>query len=181
MKLIIISAIIIGIIIVILSFQNKSKSIKTLEIGEKIPSFTLLNQDSISLSINDSIGIKNIVIYFYPKDDTPGCTKEACSFRDEFEEFGNLDALVIGISSDSPTSHKNFIKKYNLPFALLSDPENKVRNMFGVKSDLLGLIPGRVTFVVDKSGVVQYIFDSQLNSIKHVEKAKEVLEKMKQS
>jgi peroxiredoxin Q/BCP len=133
-----------------------------LKIGDKIPSFTLLNQEGKEVKSAELVGKANLVIYFYPKDDTPGCTKEACSFRDNFEEFTDLGAQVIGISADSPKSHTKFASKYNLPFTLLSDNKNEVRKAFGLKGSLFGLLPGRVTYIVDKSGVVQYIFDSQL-------------------
>ena len=134
-----------------------------LKIGDKIPSFTLLNQEGKEVKSAELVGKANLVIYFYPKDYTPGCTKEACSFRDNFEEFTDLGAQVIGISADSPKSHTKFASKYNLPFTLLSDNKNEVRKAFGVKGSLFGLLPGRVTYIVDKSGVVQYIFDSQLH------------------
>jgi peroxiredoxin Q/BCP len=111
------------------------------------------------------------VIYFYPKDDTPGCTKEACSFRDSYEEFTDRNVKVIGISADDVESHKNFAKKYNLPFTLLADTKNEVRKLFGVKSNMLGLIPGRVTYVVNTGGEIIYIFDSQLKATKHISEA----------
>ena len=149
-----------------------------LKIGDKIPSFTLLNQEGKEVKSAELVGKANLVIYFYPKDDTPGCTKEACSFRDNFEEFTDLGAQVIGISADSPKSHTKFASKYNLPFTLLSDNKNEVRKAFGVKGSLFGLLPGRVTYIVDKRGVVQYIFDSQFNALQHVSNAKEVLKKL---
>lgn len=152
--------------------------IMKLKIGDKIPSFTLLNQEGKEVKSAELVGKANLVIYFYPKDDTPGCTKEACSFRDNFEEFTDLGAQVIGISADSPKSHTKFASKYNLPFTLLSDNKNEVRKAFGLKGSLFGLLPGRVTYIVDKSGVVQYIFDSQFNALQHVSTAKEVLKKL---
>lgn len=152
--------------------MNKVKS------GSKIPNFSLNNQDKEIVHISDYIGKKNLVIYFYPKDDTPGCTAEACSFRDEYEDFKLLDAEVIGISAGSPDSHKNFATKHNLSFTLLSDDENKLRKLFGVSTNLLGLLPGRVTYIVDKKGVVIHIFNSQLNAKKHVSEAKKILENL---
>ena len=146
--------------------------------GSKIPNFSLNNQDNQLIHIADYIGKKNLVIYFYPKDDTPGCTAEACSFRDEYEDFKLLDAEVIGISADSSDSHKNFATKHNLSFTLLSDDDNKLRKLFGVPTNLFGLLPGRVTYIVNKKGIVIHIFNSQLNAKKHVSEAKKILENL---
>jgi thioredoxin-dependent peroxiredoxin len=126
------------------------------------------------VSLKDFLGKRPVVLFFYPKDGTPGCTKEVCAFRDEHEEFGKLDAEVIGVSSDSVDSHGRFAAKHDLPFALLSDEGGKVRKMYGVPSTL-GLFPGRVTFVLDKEGVVRHVFSSQLGVDKHVEEALEAL------
>ena len=171
--------IIIGIVlitgIIILALRNKKQEMKTLEPGDKVPEFTLLDQDENTFVLSEHLGFKNLVIYFYPKDDTPGCTKEACAFRDQFEVFSDLDAMVIGISGDSPKSHRNFIEKYQLPFTLLSDTADVVRQLFGVEGNFMGLIPGRVSFVIDKEGVVQFVFDSQSKAVKHVEEAQRVL------
>jgi peroxiredoxin Q/BCP len=146
-----------------------------IKVGSKIPEFTLPDQDGNSVNIKKIIGAENLVIYFYPKDDTPGCTKEACSFRDQFEDFNDLGAKVIGISSDSVKKHKNFAEKHRLPYRLLSDVDNSVRKAFGVPADLFGLLPGRVTYIVDKKGIVRHIFNSQFNAEKHVSEALEVL------
>ena len=124
--------------------------------------------------MKDFLGKRPVVLFFYPKDGTPDCTKEVCAFRDEHEEFGKLDAEVIGVSSDSVDSHGRFAAKHDLPFALLSDEGGKVRKMYGVPSTL-GLFPGRVTFVLDKEGVVRHVFSSQLGVDKHVEEALEAL------
>lgn len=160
------------------SLFSKGQESTTLNIGDKVPSFELIDDKDHLFSINDHIGVKNMIIYFYPKDDTPGCTKEACGFRDEIEIFDELDALIIGISSDSPESHRDFKKKYNLPFTLLSDPENIARNLFGVKGDLFGMIPGRVTFIIDKEGNILYIYNSQSNATKHVEESLRILKEL---
>lgn len=146
-----------------------------LKVGDKIPSFSLKDQKGNTISKEDLVGVSNLVLYFYPKDDKPGCTKEACAFRDEFEVFTDLGANVVGVSADSPESHAKFAEKYNLPFTLLSDEKNELRKAFGVKGILLGLIPGRVTFIIDKEGIIQHKFDSQMNATKHVEVAKDVL------
>src|SRR5680860_266986 len=120
--------------------------------GDKCPKFTLKDQNGEQFNMEDVLGKENLVLYFYPKDDSPGCTKQACSFRDSFEDFVEIGARVIGISSDDEKSHKKFAKKHNLPFTLLADSDKKVRKMFGVPTNLLGLIPGRVTYVIDKEG-----------------------------
>lgn len=143
--------------------------------GDKCPKFKLKNQEGKLVDISEKIGEKNLVIYFYPKDDTPGCTKQACSFRDAFEDFKEIGAEVIGISSDDEGSHKKFAEKHNLPFTLLADSNKKVRKMFGVPTNLLGLIPGRVTYIIDKKGIVQGVFNSQMNFDKHVSEALKIL------
>ena len=145
-------------------------------IGDKIPSFTSIDSKGNSFDIKEYIG-KPLVIYFYPKDDTPGCTIQACTFRDKYEDFKALGAEVIGISSDSLKSHQRFASRYKLPFILLSDFDKKIRIQFGVPNDFLGLIPGRATYVIDKKGVVQLIFDSTSAKI-HIEKALEILKTM---
>jgi peroxiredoxin Q/BCP len=145
-------------------------------VGDVAPDFTLPSQSGEEVSIRDFIGRKRaIVLFFYPKDDTPGCTKEACSFRDGYEQFEELEAEVIGISSDSVRSHERFVEKYGLPFVLLSDEGGEVRKLYGVPNTL-GLFPGRVTYVIDEEGVVRHVFFSQLQAARHVEQALEALE-----
>lgn len=145
--------------------------------GDRIPLFSLKDQDGKEFNIKDHIG-SPMVIYFYPKDDTPGCTREACSFRDQYEEFTSAGVLVIGISEDSAEDHKKFKNKYQLPFTLLSDPENKVRNLFGVPGSLFGMIPGRVTYMIDAEGIVRQIFNSQFRATQHVKEALKSIEAM---
>jgi peroxiredoxin Q/BCP len=150
-----------------------------IEVGNLIPQFTLADQNGNSFSISSVIGKKNLVIYFYPKDDSPGCTAEACAFRDQFEIFNEADAAIIGISGQSVASHKKFAEKYRLSFTLLSDEGDKVRKMFGVPVNFLGMLPGRVTYIVDKSGKVIYVFDSQTQATKHVDEALRILKGLK--
>jgi len=161
-----------------LTFSQKPpmNEIKT---GSSIPDFTLPDQNGNMFDIKSVLGKKNLVIYFYPKDDSPGCTKEACSFRDQFEVFTEADAVIIGISGQSVESHKAFAQKYRLSFTLLSDEGNKIRRLFGVPTNFLGLLPGRVTYIVDKSGKVNYIFNSQLNATQHVDEALRILKNLK--
>jgi thioredoxin-dependent peroxiredoxin len=163
----------------IYAFTSPEKSMKKIEAGSQVPEFSLPDQDGKIFSISSVIGKKNLVIYFYPKDDSPGCTKEACSFRDAFEVFNEADAMIIGISGQSVDSHKKFAEKYRLSFTLLSDEGDKVRKLFGVPVNFLGLLPGRVTYVADKSGKVVYIFNSQTQAEKHVEEALRVLKGLK--
>ena len=150
-----------------------------IKVGSTIPAFTLPDQNGNLFDINSVLGKKNLVIYFYPKDDSPGCTAQACSFRDHFEVFSEADAVIIGISSQSVKSHKAFAEKYRLSFTLLSDEGNKIRKLFGVPTNLLGLLPGRVTYVADKTGKVIYTFNSQLQTEKHVDEALRILKELK--
>lgn len=148
-----------------------------LKIGDRIPNFTLPSATGETVNIEDFIGKKSLVIYFYPKDDTPGCTAESCAFRDSYEVFTDAGAEVIGISGDSPESHQKFAQKYDLPFILLSDQGNKVRKLFGVPSTLF-ILPGRVTYVIDKEGIVKHIFDSMLDFKAHVDEAIKTIQSM---
>ena len=148
-----------------------------IQIGDKLPSFKATKQDGTpfeSISIHE----KPVVIYFYPKDFTPGCTTQACSFRDAYQDFQDLGAEVIGISGDSATSHQNFQQKYKLPFILLSDADRKLRRLFGVPNALFGLLPGRVTYVFDAKGYCIYIFDS-ISAKNHITKALDAIKKLK--
>ena len=146
----------------------------TLKVGDKIPNFEAIDTNGDLFESTTIVGKKPVVIYFYPKDNTKVCTEQACSFRDQYEDFNNLGAEVIGISSDSLKSHVSFANKYKLPFILLSDSDKKIRKQFGVPNDLLGLIPGRVTYVADKSGIVKLVFNSMSGKI-HIEKALKIL------
>lgn len=150
---------------------------KSLKVGDFAPDFVLKDQHNDLVRLSQFRGSKHVVVYFYPKDDTPGCTAEAKCFRDSYEIFQNNGAEVIGISSDSTTNHIKFAGKHNLPFILLSDPGGKVRELYGVTNTLF-MIPGRVTFVIDKQGIVRHIFSSQFNATKHVDEAVEILRKL---
>jgi peroxiredoxin Q/BCP len=142
--------------------------------GSLAPNFTLPSQSGKKVSLRDFLGKKPVILFFYPKDDTPGCTKEACAFRERYEDFREINAEVIGISSDSVESHRSFAAKHELPFTLLSDEGAKVRKLYGASSTF-GLIPGRVTYVLDEEGVIRHIFSSQLGVEEHVEEALEAL------
>ncbi|MGA7953292.1 MAG: peroxiredoxin [Gloeobacterales cyanobacterium] len=147
------------------------------QVGQKAPDFTLSAQSGEPVSLGSFTGKKAVVVYFYPKDETPGCTAESCAFRDSYEVLKDAGAEVIGISGDSVSSHKNFATHHRLPFILLSDEGNKVRKLFGVPSTL-GILPGRVTYVIDQEGVVRHIFSSQLNFQGHVDEALKVIKQL---
>ncbi len=142
----------------------------SLKIGDRTPDFTLPSAEGKNVSLSEFLGKKSVVVYFYPKDDTPGCTIESCAFRDSYEEFKEAGAEVIGISSDSSQSHQQFASKHQLPFILLSDGEGKARKLFDVPN-VLFLLPGRVTYVIDKEGIVRHIFNSMMDFKAHVDEA----------
>lgn len=148
-----------------------------IKVGDNAPNFTLPSQMGDEVTLSEYIGKKNVVLYFYPKDETRGCTREACEFRDRYDVFTNLGAEVIGVSAQSVESHKSFATHHGLPFLLLSDEKNEVRKLYGV-SATMGIIPGRVTFIIDKKGVVRHIFSSQFQPEKHIKEALKVLEKL---
>ncbi len=143
---------------------------RRVQVGDPVPDFTLPTQTGELVSFRNFLGKTNIILYFYPRDDTRGCTAEACSFRDSYEVFQNAGAEVIGISSDSVESHQEFAQKHRLPFILLSDQSGTVRKLFGVPTTF-GFIAGRVTYVIDKQGIVRHIFSSQFTPEKHITEA----------
>jgi len=159
-------------VIALLFLAFKPKRDK-LAVGDKMPSFKLQNQEGKWVNSNSFNG-KSLVVYFYPKDDTPGCTKEACSFRDNYERFNDNNVTVIGISADNIESHKAFVSKYNLPFTLLADTDRKVHKTFGV-GKALGMFTSRITFIVDDKGIVLRIFKDNINAEKHITEALKAL------
>lgn len=152
---------------------------KPIEVGDKLPAFSLPNERGQTIDISNFVGQSPLVIYFYPKDDTPGCTIEACSFRDQYQGFEDLGVKVFGISSDSPESHLRFKEKYRLPYTLLSDQDKQIQKLFGVKKNFMGLIDGRVTYIIDTNGIVKHVFSSQLQPKKHIAEALRVLVHLK--
>lgn len=147
----------------------------SVKVGDQAPDFTLSSQKGRQVSLHDFKGKSAVVLYFYPKDNTPGCTSEACSFRDSYEVFREAGAEVIGVSSDSEESHKRFASQNRLPFILLSDKDGTVRKLYGVPSTF-GLLPGRVTYVIDKEGIVRHIFSAQFTPEKHISEALRTLQ-----
>jgi len=152
----------------------------TVKIGDVAPDFSLPSQMGDNVTLSEYFGKTNIVLYFYPKDESPGCTREACKFRDSYQELVNLGAEVIGVSAQSIESHKSFATHHGLPFLLLSDKDNKVRKLYGVPASL-GLLPGRVTYIIDKKGIVRQIFSSQTQVERHVEEAAKALREIEKS
>lgn len=148
------------------------------KVGDLAPDFTLTDQNNNEFTLKDLIGKQNIVLFFYPRDKSHGCTKEACAFRDNFEMFRNQNTTIIGISNDSIERHQSFASHLNLPFQLLSDENNAVRKLYGVKAALLGLIPGRKTYIINKQGIIAAIFDYQFNPKRHVTDSLKAIEKL---
>ena len=143
-------------------------------VGEPAPDFTLRDQDGRTVTLSEVWSRGPLVLYFYPKDETPGCTAEACAFRDHYEVFSDAGARVIGVSSDDAASHRRFADRHRLPFTLLADPRGTMRAAYGVPRTL-GLLDGRVTFVIDRSGRVRHVYTSQLLATRHVSEALKVL------
>ena len=150
-----------------------------LQPGDKAPDFKLLTTNGELFQLSDKLREASVVLYFYPKDETRGCTAQACSFRDQYEVFKEQGAEVVGISSDKMDSHQKFTNKYNLPFILLSDEGGKVRKAYDVPRTL-GLIPGRVTYVIDQQGIVRYAFNSLTKPLEHVEGALNCIKELQQ-
>jgi len=148
-----------------------------IQVGDKAPDFTLPSQAGEEVRLSDRLGERAVVLYFYPKDETPGCTKEACAFRDSYEVFAEAGAEVIGVSSDSVDKHAAFAGHHSIPFTLLSDEGGQVRKSYGVPSTL-GLLPGRVTYVIDRTGTVRHVFNSMTNIGRHVGDALDVVKQL---
>lgn len=146
--------------------------------GDIIPSIKLKDKEEKDFELDQFKGSYAVVIYFYPRNFTPGCTAEACDFRDQYQDFKDLGAEVIAISSDSAESHNKFSQQYKLPFIFLSDENKEARKAFGVKSSLFGIIPGRETFVFDKNGILKMRYNS-LSATHHTAKALETLKELK--
>ena len=139
-------------------------------VGERAPEFELRDQNGAVVQLTGLRRQGPVVIFFYPKDDTTGCTKEACRFRDDFARFRQTGAQIVGISSDSVESHQRFAAKYALPYTLLSDPGGRARKLYGASS-FFGLMPGRATFVIDREGIVRHVFSSQTKFEEHADEA----------
>ncbi len=146
-----------------------------LKVGEIAPDFSLKDQNGGDFKLSSFLGKKNIVLFFYPKDGTSVCTKEACAFRDAYDVFIKSGAEIVGVSSDGFKAHKKFIADHSLPFILLSDEKNEVRKLYGAQT-VFGLVPARVTYVIDKEGVIKMAFSAIMESKKHTDEALRVIE-----
>jgi peroxiredoxin Q/BCP len=156
---------------------SEKSTMAAIKLGDRAPDFTLPSQEGKSVSLVDYRGKSAVVLFFYPKDESPICTKEACQFRDAYEDFSKAGAAVIGVSSDSAESHRSFADRHRLPFLLLSDEDGRLRKEFGVPKTM-GVLPGRVTYVIDKAGIVQFIFNSQLSAADHVAEALKIVREL---
>ena len=154
---------------------------KQIRIGDMIPDFSLKDQDGNLFNIGTYLGKKKLVIFFYPQDGSLNCTKEACYFRDLTDIFNEAEAILIGISEQSVESHKKFAETNRLTYTLLSDNKNVVRKLFGVPGKVFGFVPGRVTYVADRTGKVVFIFDSQLETQRHADEALKICLLLKKS
>jgi thioredoxin-dependent peroxiredoxin len=148
-----------------------------IQVGDKAPDFTLPAQTGEEVRLSDRLGQRVVVLYFYPKDETSGCTAEACAFRDSYEVFAEAGAEVIGVSSDSVDKHAAFADHHKLPFTLVSDEKGQLRKTYGVPS-ILGVVPGRVTYVIDRTGTVRHVFSSMTNIGRHVNDALDVVKEL---
>ena len=147
-------------------------------VASKAPYFELPDQNGNLVSLQDLLKQNALVLYFYPKDETPGCIREACGFRDEYESFVDAGAQVVGISADSVNSHKKFVENRKLPFLLLSDPTLLVHRIYGAEPNFFGMLRARVTFVIDQSGTIRHVFDSKINFLGHVTTSLDVLQRI---
>jgi len=139
--------------------------------GDLIPSFRLQNQNGEWVEMEDYIGKKGVVLFFYPKDHTPGCTREARAFNAQYDEFRKLGVELFGISGDDPKTHKSFCERNSLSFPLLSDKGNKIRKAWKVPASFLGFLPGRVSYVIDREGRIRKIINSQFDMLRHIEES----------
>jgi len=159
--------------------RGQEQHMASIDVGDRAPEFTLPSQTGARVSLADFRGKQAVVLFFYPKDGTAICTKEACSFRDAYEDFVSAGAVVMGVSSDAVESHEGFARRQRLPFVLLSDTDGALRKAFAVPKSL-GLLPGRVTYVIDKEGVVRLVFNSQLSAEQHVSESLAVVRQLAQ-
>ena len=149
-----------------------------IKVGDEAPDFHFTHKNGSAVNLKDLRRQKAVVLYFYPRDETPGCTAQACSFRDAYEDFVQAGAEVIGVSEDTQASHESFASHHRLPFTLVSDADGALRKSYGVPRSFLGLAPGRVTYVIDREGIVQHVFDSQLQAKRHIAEAMDVVKRL---
>lgn len=148
----------------------------TLRPGDDAPDFRAASQTGEAVHLSDFRG-RTVVLFFYPRDESPICTKEACAFRDAYEEFVRAGAVVIGVSGDSVDSHQTFARQHQLPFVLISDPNGEIRSDYGIRKTF-GLLPGRATFVIDRDGTIRHVFSGQFVAQRHVEEAMGMVQRL---
>lgn len=147
-----------------------------LNVGDKAPDFEAVTDGDEKLRLSEVLKEREVILYFYPKDETPGCTAEACSFRDEWDTIKEMGAEVIGVSSDTAESHRKFKENHKLQFTLVSDRDKAIRTMYGVKGSLF---PPRTTFVISREGKIVHVYNSQMNAKHHVDEAVTALKKLR--
>jgi peroxiredoxin Q/BCP len=157
--------------------KGRRLKMSELQLGDRTPDFTWVAQSGEQVRLSDFRRRKVVVLFFYPKDGSAICTREACAFRDAYDQFAEAGAVVIGVSGDSAESHSAFATRHNLPFYLVSDEDRSIREAFGVPKSF-GLLPGRVTYVIDSEGVVRLVFSAQLTADRHVSEALRVVEEL---
>jgi peroxiredoxin Q/BCP len=165
------------IIVVLAAVATYEHFMAKIQVGDRAPAFTATADNGQLVNLADYLHKQIVVLYFYPKDGTTGCTAQACSFRDAYEDFVEAGAVVIGVSGDTVESHRGFIQQQKLPFLLLSDADGALRKTFGVPKTL-GIVPGRVTYVIDREGIVRHIFNSQFFAGRHVTEALQIVREL---
>lgn len=163
-----------ALILILIVKTTTLMSATQLKVGDRLPHFVMNDEKHQPVDISKLTG-KFLILYFYPKDDTPGCTKEACTFRDSYSQLVDAGAEVYGISSDSPDSHARFREKHRLPFSLLADTNGEFRKLLNVPTDFFDLLPGRVTYIFNPEGILVHVFDSQFSPGKHVAEALKII------
>ena len=161
--------------------QKAKFNVIMIKSGDIAPLFSLKDQHGMRQSLKDLISKKVVVLYFYPKDESAGCTAQACAFRDSYEDFLEAGAEVVGVSIDDTESHWKFAEHRQLPYILLSDPDLAVHKMYGADSSFFGLLRARISFVIDQSGVVRHVFDSHLQPTRHVRETLSVIQDIQAS
>lgn len=149
-----------------------------LPLGSKAPDFELPSETGETVRLSDVLKERAVVLFFYPKDFTPGCTAESCAFRDRYDIFTEAGAEVLGVSRDDVAKHRDFHEKYGLSFHVLADPDGRVHRLFRIKDSIPFLLPGRETFVIDRDGVVRHHFASQIRATRHVDEALAVVREL---